>query len=133
MKYIAAALAALLVAHGATAQPHLSPYPSRALRIIVPFPPGGTADAVPRIGGEDAAGLIRLAREAGGKMTYASQGNGTTSHLTAAMFQQMAGVQLVHIAYKGTAPALTDLMGGRVDIFFDNISSSLAPHRSGKI
>jgi tripartite-type tricarboxylate transporter receptor subunit TctC len=77
--------------------------------------------------------LIALAKRAPGKLSFASQGNGTTSHLTAAMFQQMAGVQLVHVPYKGTAPALTDLMGGQVDLFFDNVSSSLAQHRAGKI
>jgi tripartite-type tricarboxylate transporter receptor subunit TctC len=192
-------------------------YPSRPVRIIVPFPPGGTADAVPRIlaeklserwkqpvivenrpgaGGNIGAqfvanappdgytllvtppppiavnqylykslpfdparlvpvsilathvtvlavrqglaansvhALVEAAKKAPGSLSFASQGNGTTSHLTAAMFQQMAGVQLLHVPYKGTGPALTDLMGGQVDLFFDNVSSSLAPHRAGKI
>jgi tripartite-type tricarboxylate transporter receptor subunit TctC len=68
-----------------------------------------------------------------GKVTYASQGNGSTSHLTAAMFMQLTGTQMVHVPYKGTAPALVDLVGGNVDVFFDNISSSAQFHTGGKV
>ncbi len=77
--------------------------------------------------------LINYAKSKPGAVTFASQGNGSTSHLTAVMFESMAGVQMVHVPYKGTAPALTDLMGGQVDIFFDNLGSSLAPHQGGKL
>lgn len=68
-----------------------------------------------------------------GKVSYASQGNGSTSHLTAAMFMQLTGTQMVHVPYKGTAPALVDLVGGNVEVFFDNISSSAQFHTSGKL
>lgn len=68
-----------------------------------------------------------------GKVSYASQGNGSTSHLTASMFMQLTGTEMTHIPYKGTAPALVDLIGGQVDIFFDNLSSSLQFHQSGKL
>jgi tripartite-type tricarboxylate transporter receptor subunit TctC len=68
-----------------------------------------------------------------GKVSYASQGNGSTSHLTAAMFMQITGTELIHIPYKGTAPALVDLIGGNVDVFFDNISSSAQFHTAGKL
>jgi tripartite-type tricarboxylate transporter receptor subunit TctC len=68
-----------------------------------------------------------------GKVSYASQGNGTTSHLTASLFMSLTGTEMNHIPYKGTAPALVDLMGGQVDIFFDNLGSSLAQHRGGKL
>lgn len=68
-----------------------------------------------------------------GKVSFASQGNGSTSHLTASLFQSLTGTQMVHIPYKGTAPALTDLAGGQVDVFFDNLSSSMPLHRGGKI
>jgi tripartite-type tricarboxylate transporter receptor subunit TctC len=206
-------LLGMLLSHAVLAET----YPNRAVRIVVPFPPGGTADAVPRIlaeklsarwnqpviienrpgaGGNigaqmvakalpdgytllvtppppiavnqylykklafdperfvpvsilathvsvlatrpdlqaaNVSELVRLARQAPGKLSFASQGNGTTSHLTGAMFQQMAAVQMLHVPYKGTAPALTDLMAGQVDVFFDNVSSSLAQHRAGKI
>jgi len=67
-----------------------------------------------------------------GKVTYASQGNGSTSHLTAAMFMQLTGTDMVHVPYKGTAPALVDLVGGQVDVFFDNIASSATFHNGGK-
>ena len=68
-----------------------------------------------------------------GKASYASQGNGSTSHLTANMFMSLTGTSLLHVPYKGTAPALVDLMGGQVDVFFDNLSSSMVHHRAGKL
>jgi tripartite-type tricarboxylate transporter receptor subunit TctC len=77
--------------------------------------------------------VIALAKASPGKLTFASQGNGSTSHLTASLFESMAGVKMLHVPYKGTAPALTDLLAGRVDIFFDNLGSSLRHHQAGKI
>ncbi|TFY99426.1 tripartite tricarboxylate transporter substrate binding protein [Ramlibacter henchirensis] len=68
-----------------------------------------------------------------GKVSYASQGNGSTSHLTASLFMQLTGTEMVHVPYKGTAPALVDLVGSNVDVFFDNISSSAQFHTGGKI
>jgi tripartite-type tricarboxylate transporter receptor subunit TctC len=68
-----------------------------------------------------------------GKVSYASQGNGSTSHLTANLFQSLTGTRMLHVPYKGTAPALTDLAGGQVDVFFDNLSSSMPMHKGGKI
>lgn len=68
-----------------------------------------------------------------GKVSYASQGNGSTSHLTANLFQTITETQMLHIPYKGTAPALTDLAGGQVDVFFDNLGSSVNMHKAGKI
>jgi tripartite-type tricarboxylate transporter receptor subunit TctC len=68
-----------------------------------------------------------------GKVTYASQGNGSTSHLTANMFMALTGTEMVHIPYKGTSPALVDLMGGQVDLFFDNLGSSMTHHKAGKL
>jgi tripartite-type tricarboxylate transporter receptor subunit TctC len=192
-------------------------FPSKPVRIIVPFPAGGTADALPRIlseklsarwgqpvlienrvgaGGnigaeavskaepdghtllacppgplainhnlyaklpfdptkfvpvtvmalvpnvlavrptqpaKSAQELIAQAKANPGKVTYASQGNGSTSHLTGAMFQSMAGLDLVHVPYKGSAPAMTDLMANQVDLFFDNIGASLKQHQAGKL
>jgi tripartite-type tricarboxylate transporter receptor subunit TctC len=67
------------------------------------------------------------------KVSYASQGNGSTSHLTAGMFMQLTGTKMTHIPYKGTAPALVDLVGGNVDVFFDNLSSSAQFHIGNKI
>jgi tripartite-type tricarboxylate transporter receptor subunit TctC len=68
-----------------------------------------------------------------GKVSFASQGNGSTSHLTAMLFMQLTGTKMVHIPYKGTAPALVDIVGGNVDVFFDNISSSATFHEGGKL
>jgi tripartite-type tricarboxylate transporter receptor subunit TctC len=77
--------------------------------------------------------FIAHAKKEGGNVTVATQGNGTTSHLTATMFATQADVKFTFVPYKGTAPALGDLMGGNVDVFFDNISSSYRHHEAGKI
>jgi tripartite-type tricarboxylate transporter receptor subunit TctC len=67
--------------------------------------------------------LIAYAKANPGKVTYGSQGNGSTSHLSGQMFANMAGVDLLHIPYKGEGPALTDLVAGRVDLFVGNVSA----------
>lgn len=87
----------------------------------------------PELGVKSVQELIQLAKQRTPKLAHASQGNGSTAHLTAAMFQQQAGIEMLHVPYKSSPAALTDVMGGRIDVFFDNISSSLALHRSGKI
>ena len=69
--------------------------------------------------------LIAYAKANPGKVTYASQGNGSTSHLSAQMLATMAGIEMVHVPYKGEGPALIDLTAGRVDIFIGNISAAL--------
>ena len=67
------------------------------------------------------------------KITYASQGNGTTSHLTAKMFEVATGSTLIHVPYKGDSPALADLAGSQVDSFFTNISAAIALHKASKV
>ena len=208
------ALAAMLAAlPGAGAQD----YPSRPVKIIVPFPAGGTADVMPRVIGEwlsrkwgqpvvvenrtGAAGnigaeavakaepdgytllsapppplvinqnlypklgfdptefvpivimgrvpnalvinaklpfnsvaeLIAYAKANPGKLTSATQGNGTTSHLTSELFQLMADVKFQHVPYRGSAPALTDLVAGSVDLMFDNLGVSLPLVKGGQL
>jgi len=193
-------------------------YPTRAVKIIVPFPPGGTADGMPRIVGDwlarkwgqaviienksgaggnvgaeaafksdpdgytllsapppplvisqnlypklgfnpaefvpiiimgrvpnalvvnpdkvkanSVAEFIAAAKANPGKFTSATQGNGTTSHLTSEMFQMMANVKFQHVPYRGTGPALNDLVGGSVDIMFDNLGFSLPLVQGGKL
>jgi len=197
-------------------------WPAKTVRIVVPFPPGGSADLLPRIIGEKlserwgqpviidnrpgAAGnigaevvfrsepdgytlmsapppplvinrllypklgydatqfvpmsvmaaipnvllvhprhdvknvqeFIALVKANPGKFNYASQGNATTSHLTAELFKSMAGgaegpLRITHIPYKGTAPALADLVAGQVDMMCDNLGVSLPHVRSGKL
>jgi tripartite-type tricarboxylate transporter receptor subunit TctC len=192
-------------------------YPNRAVKIIVPFPAGGTADAMPRVvadyltrkwgqpvvienrsgaggnvGAEAAyksepdgytllsapppplvinhnlypklgfdplrfepiavmglvpnalltnpgfppksvAEVIAFAKANPGKIISATQGNGTTSHLTSEMFQMMAGIKVTHVPYRGAAPALSDLVGGTANIMFDNLGVSLAQVQGKKI
>lgn len=193
-------------------------YPDRAVKIIVPFPAGGTADAVPRLVGEwlsrkwgqpvvidnrtGAAGnigaeqayrsapdgytllsapppplvinqslypklgfdpakfepiivmaqvpnalivnpdnvkatslreLVEYLKNNPDKVTAATQGNGTTSHLTSELFQLMAKVKLRHIPYRGSAPALQGLLAGDVDVMFDNLGVSLPLVNAGKL
>jgi tripartite-type tricarboxylate transporter receptor subunit TctC len=76
--------------------------------------------------------FIAYARANPGKVSYASQGNGTTSHLTAVMFEQATGTKLLHVPYRGTAPAINDLMGGHVDAFFNELATSMELHKAGK-
>src|SRR5690348_13752031 len=76
--------------------------------------------------------LIAYAKANPGKINYASQGIGTTSHTTAELFQSITGTKLTHVPYKGTAPALNDLLGGNVDLMFNELASSLQLHRSGQ-
>jgi tripartite-type tricarboxylate transporter receptor subunit TctC len=192
-------------------------YPSQNIRIIVPFPAGGTADTLPRmvgerlrrkwgqaviienrsgaggnIGAEAAAGsapdgytllasppgpiaindflykkltfrpadlmpitvlgtspsvldvrpdfpartvkeLIDYTKANPDKVTFASQGNGSTSHLTAILFEKLTGTRMVHVPYRGTTPALQDIMGNTVDLFFDNLGGSMSLHVAGKL
>ncbi len=76
--------------------------------------------------------FIAYAKANPGKLSYASQGNGTTSHLTAVMFEQATGAKLLHVPYRGTAPAINDLMGGHVDTFFNELATSMELHKAGK-
>ena len=87
----------------------------------------------PKVPVNTMAELIAYAKANPDKLNYASQGSGTTSHLTAEMFKSMAGVRITHVPYKGTAPALTDLLGGQVDTMFDNLGVSAQHVLSGKL
>ena len=208
------ALAAMLAA---LPQAAAQDYPSRPVKIIVPFPAGGTADVMPRVIGEwlsrkwgqpvvvenrtGAAGnigaeavakaepdgytllsapppplvinqnlypklgfdpsefvpivimgrvpnalvvnpklplnsvaeVIAYAKANPGKLTSATQGNGTTSHLTSELFQMMADLKFQHVPYRGSAPALTDLVAGSVDLMFDNLGVSLPLVKGGQL
>lgn len=77
--------------------------------------------------------LIAYAKANPGKVTFASSGSGTSIHLSGEMFQQMAGVDMQHIPYKGSAPALSDLLGGQTAIMFDNMPSVIGHVRAGKL
>ena len=77
--------------------------------------------------------LIALAKEKPGELSYASSGNGTPLHLSGELFKSMAGVDIVHVPYKGAGPALIDVMGGHVPIMFDNLPSSTEHIKAGKL
>jgi tripartite-type tricarboxylate transporter receptor subunit TctC len=68
-----------------------------------------------------------------GKVTYASSGNGTTLHLSGELFKRLAKVEMIHIPYRGGAPAINDLIPGRVDVIFDNMPSILQHAKSGSV
>ena len=87
----------------------------------------------PGIGADSVQELISLARSRPTGLNYASPGTGTGSHLTAELFKAMAGINMAHFPYKGTAPAMADLIGGQVSATFGELGSFLPHIRSGKL
>ena len=79
------------------------------------------------------AELIAYAKANPGKLTYASSGNGSLQHVTGAMLEQQAGIQMTHVPYKGTGPALQDLLGGQVDVTFGTPPPFMQHIQSGKL
>jgi len=77
--------------------------------------------------------LIAYAKANPGKLNFASSGSGTSIHLSGELFKVMAGVQMTHVPYKGSAPALQDLIGGQVQLMFDNLPPSLPQIKAGKL
>jgi tripartite-type tricarboxylate transporter receptor subunit TctC len=87
----------------------------------------------PDIGVNTVAELIALARQNPDKITYGSQGNGSTPHLTGSMFMTLTGVRMVHVPYRGENLVINDMLGGHVDVFFGNIAPVLPHFRDGKL
>jgi tripartite-type tricarboxylate transporter receptor subunit TctC len=87
----------------------------------------------PKLGVSTVKELIEKAKADPGGIAYGSQGIGATSHLTTALFETMASVRFNHVPYRGTAPAMNDLLGGHILFMFDNLSSSLPQHRAGTL
>ncbi len=81
----------------------------------------------PAVKANSVAELVALARKQSGRMTYGSSGYGSSPHLSGELFKQAAGVDILHVPYRGSAPAITDLRGGQIDMFFDN-TPSILPH-----
>ena len=79
------------------------------------------------------AELIAYAKANPGKLNFASSGNGTSIHLSGELFKVMAGVQMTHVPYKGSAPAVADLISGQVQLMFDNLPPSLPQIKAGKL
>jgi len=87
----------------------------------------------PSVPASTVAEFIAYAKANPGKLSFASAGVGSSQHLSGEMFKMMAGVDMVHVPYRGGAPALTDLIGGQVQLMFDNVSSSIEHIRAGKL
>jgi tripartite-type tricarboxylate transporter receptor subunit TctC len=87
----------------------------------------------PSVPAKNVKDVIALAKKDPGKWTYASSGNGTSIHMSGAMFTQLTQTEILHIPYKGSAPAVADLLGGQTNMMFDNIPSSLPHIKSGKL
>ncbi|WP_066741577.1 tripartite tricarboxylate transporter substrate binding protein [Cupriavidus sp. D384] len=79
------------------------------------------------------AELIAMAKANPGKVTFASSGNGQSTHLSAELFDSMAGIRMTHVPYKGSAPALTDVMAGQATVMFDTMLSAMPFVRDGKL
>ena len=89
--------------------------------------------ANPALPANNVAELIALAKNRNGGLNYGSSGNGQSTHLSAELFSAMAGVKMTHVPYKGSAPALTDVMAGQVDLMFDTMLSSMPHVKAGKL
>jgi tripartite-type tricarboxylate transporter receptor subunit TctC len=87
----------------------------------------------PEVPAKTVAEFIAYAKANPGKINWATSGNGTSVHLSGELFKMMTGVDLTHIPYKGSAPALTDMIAGTVQVIFDNMPPSLPHIRAGKL
>lgn len=87
----------------------------------------------PSVQANSVSELVQLAKSKPGQLTYASGGNGQSGHLAAELFKLIAGINMIHVAYKGSGPAIFDLVGGRVDMMFSNIPSLMPQMNAGKL
>jgi len=87
----------------------------------------------PSVSADSFTAFVALARSRPGQLNYASNGNGSSSHLAAVMFDSMTGVDMVHVPYKGLSPALTDLLSGRVQLMFSSVVAILPHIKAGKL
>jgi tripartite-type tricarboxylate transporter receptor subunit TctC len=87
----------------------------------------------PSVAAKTVPAFIAYAKANPGKVNFASAGNGTSPHMAGELFKMMAGVDMVHVAYRGEAPALTDLLGGQVQVMFATATASIEHIRAGKL
>ena len=87
----------------------------------------------PALAAKSVKDLVAMARAKPGQLNYASAGNGNATHLAGELFRSLAKIDIVHVPYKGTGPALTDLMGGQVQFMFSNLTAALPQIKSGKM
>jgi tripartite-type tricarboxylate transporter receptor subunit TctC len=113
--------------------PRLGFDPSQFSPIVVLGRVPNALVANPKLPANSVADVIAAAKANPGGLTCATQGNGTTSHLTSEMFQMMAKVAFQQVPYRGSAPALTDLVAGSVDLMFDNLGVALPLVKGGQL
>jgi tripartite-type tricarboxylate transporter receptor subunit TctC len=89
--------------------------------------------ANPKVPANNVKELLALAKSKPGELSFASSGNGSSIHLSGELFKSMAGVDMMHVPYKGSGPAVTDLVGGQVNMMFDNMPSSLPHVKAGRL
>jgi tripartite-type tricarboxylate transporter receptor subunit TctC len=111
--------------------------PFALMRDFVPVAPINYSDLVlvvhPSVSANTLADLIRLAKEKPGKLNYASSGPGTPYHMAGELFKVMAGLDIVHVPYKGSSQARTDVLGGQVDMMFDAVTTMSEFARAGRV
>jgi tripartite-type tricarboxylate transporter receptor subunit TctC len=98
---------------------------------IIRFP--NVMEVNPSVPAKTVPEFITYAKANPGKINFASSGSGSTIHMSAELFKMMTGIDMVHVPYRGSALAMTDLLGGQVQVMFDNVPSSLEQIRSGKL
>jgi len=118
--------------------PHLfAKMPYDALKDFAPVTLVATTPNVlvlnPAVKANDVKELIALAKASPGKLSFASGSNGSAGHLSGELFKTLAGIDIVHVPYKGGAPAMQDLLGGQVQFMFDNLANSTAQLKAGKL
>ena len=101
----------------------------RMLAIITDLPV--LMEVHPSVPAKTVAEFVAYAKQNPGKLNFGSAGTGGTTHLAGEMFRQMAGVDMVHVAYKGAGPALTDLLSGNIQLMFDTLGTALPPVKAG--
>lgn len=130
----------LFIGFNATHGANLALFGKLAYDPVADFAPISLLAAVPNIisvhpavSVNSLAELVALARSQPGKLSYASSGNGTSTHLAAELFKAAAGIDLLHIPYKGSSPAVADVIAGQVPVLVDSVSSSTAHVKAGKL
>jgi tripartite-type tricarboxylate transporter receptor subunit TctC len=103
----------------------------RMLALITDLPV--VMEVHPSVPAKTLAEFVAYARQNPGKLNFGSAGTGGTIHLAGEMFKQMAGVDLVHVPYKGAGPALTDLLSGNIQLMFDTLGTALPPVKAGSL
>jgi tripartite-type tricarboxylate transporter receptor subunit TctC len=107
--------------------------PTKFVPIVLLTKIANVLDVRPKFPAHDVQGLIAYAKANPGTLTFASQGVGSTAQLSGAELEVLGGIKMIHVPYHGAQPALTDVMAGNVDMFFDTLATSVPLYRSGKL